>query len=234
MQRKIKIDNVEIVYTLIIKNVKNVNMHITQKGEIVVSCNAYVPLNKVDEFVASKCRWIIEKVKAVQKRQSILLNDERFLFLGKSYPIKTVLSKTSGVRLNENECIIYKKENDDESKILLKYEKEMTQKLFRYKMKEVYEKMAKDYHIKEPILKIRSMTSRWGSCMPKKNQITLNSQLIHYDERFIEYVILHEYAHLIQPNHSKAFYAVIEKYMPDYKIVSRNGPKLINIDESLI
>ena len=57
--------------------------------------------------------------------------------------------------------------------------------------------------------------------MPKKNQITLNSQLIHYQERFIDYVVIHEYAHLIQPNHSKAFYSIIEKYMPDYKRCSK-------------
>ena len=67
--------------------------------------------------------------------------------------------------------------------------------------------------------------------MPSKNQITLNLQLIHYDEKFIEYVVLHEYAHLIQPNHSKAFYHVIEKYMPDYKKISNNGPKLMAIDD---
>ena len=77
--------------------------------------------------------------------------------------------------------------------------------------------MSHDYINNETALKILKMTSRWGSCMPKKNQITLNSQLIHYQERFIDYVVIHEYAHLIQPNHSKAFYSIIEKYMPDYK-----------------
>ena len=231
MLRKIKVNDLEICYTLIIKNVKNINLHITRNGEIVVSCNAYVPLKKVDEFVGIKCQWILEKMRMIQQQQKILHDNQRFLFLGKSYPIKTVLSKTSGVRLRECICMIYKRESEDEYKILLQYEKEMAQKILKQKMKEVYEKMSHDYIINEPALKIRKMTSRWGSCMPKKNQITLNSQLIHYQERFIDYVVIHEYAHLIQPNHSKAFYAIIEKYMPDYKEVSKNGPKLITIDE---
>ena len=231
MLRKIKVNDLEICYTLIIKNVKNINLHITRNGEIVVSCNAYVPLKKVDEFVGIKCQWILEKMCMIQQQQKILHDNQRFLFLGKSYPIKTVLSKTSGVRLREGICMIYKRESEDEYKILLQYEKEMAQKILKQKMKEVYEKMSHDYIINEPALKIRKMTSRWGSCMPKKNQITLNSQLIHYQERFIDYVVIHEYAHLIQPNHSKAFYAIIEKYMPDYKEVSKNGPKLITIDE---
>lgn len=231
MLRKIKVNDLEICYTLIIKNVKNINLHITRNGEIVISCNAYVPLKKVDEFVGIKCQWILEKMRMIQQQQKILHDNQRFLFLGKSYPIKTVLSKTSGVRLREGICMIYKRESEDEYKILLQYEKEMAQKILKQKMKEVYEKMSHDYIINEPALKIRKMTSRWGSCMPKKNQITLNSQLIHYQERFIDYVVIHEYAHLIQPNHSKAFYAIIEKYMPDYKEVSKNGPKLITIDE---
>lgn len=231
MLRKIKVNDLEICYTLIIKNVKNINLHITRNGEIVVSCNAYVPLKKVDEFVGIKCQWILEKMRMIQQQQKILHDNQRFLFLGKSYPIKTVLSKTSGVRLREGICMIYKRESEDEYKILLQYEKEMAQKILKQKMKEVYEKMSHDYIINEPALKIRKMTSRWGSCIPKKNQITLNSQLIHYQERFIDYVVIHEYAHLIQPNHSKAFYVIIEKYMPDYKEVSKNGPKLITIDE---
>ena len=68
-----------------------------------------------------------------------------------------------------------------------------------------------------PTIKIREMKSRWGSCIPAKQQITLNKRLIHYPVEFIEYVVLHEFVHLIQPNHSKAFYHIIEYHMPDYK-----------------
>ena len=74
-----------------------------------------------------------------------------------------------------------------------------------------------DYHIAYPQIKVRDMKSRWGSCTPAKQSITLNRKLIHYPLEFIEYVILHEFVHFIQPNHSKAFYHIIENYMPDYK-----------------
>ncbi|MFI3326751.1 MAG: SprT family zinc-dependent metalloprotease [Clostridia bacterium] len=68
-----------------------------------------------------------------------------------------------------------------------------------------------------PVLKIRTMKSKWGSCIPSKNQITLNTKLIEYDYKFIEYVVLHEFCHFIHPNHSKDFYKLVEKLMPDYK-----------------
>ena len=223
--------NYQIRYTLLIKNVKNVNMRIEKSGEIVVTCNSYIPVEKVDAFVISKFEWIIKNVEQVKRKKKLLESDQFYLYLGKKYLIEIIDSNHSGAKFLDNKLIVYKTDHDDIEKIIQKFEKEISSKYFKKIMKEVYEKMALDYPITEPSLKIRNMTSRWGSCMPSKNQITLNLQLIHYDEKFIEYVVLHEYAHLIQPNHSKAFYHVIEKYMPDYKKISNNGPKLMAIDD---
>ncbi|MCR4891728.1 MAG: M48 family metallopeptidase [Lachnospiraceae bacterium] len=73
------------------------------------------------------------------------------------------------------------------------------------------------YGVPFPELRIKTMTSRWGSCQPRRKVITLNNQLIHYPLAAIEYVVWHEYAHFIEANHSKAFYAVLEKQMPDWR-----------------
>ena len=233
MQRIIQVGNIKIKYTLIIKNVKNINMHIEKTGEIIVSCNQYVPVNKVDEFVASKCKWLVDKVNEIHRKQSILNDQNYYLYLGKRYKIEIVQSYTSGCKIIGSNFVIYKKENDEIEKIIQNFEKQQCIQLMSKKMKDAYEMMSLDYNLQLPSLKIRNMDTRWGSCMPRKNQITLNSKLIHYDEKFMDYVILHEYAHLIQPNHSKAFYQVIEKYMPDYKKISENGPKLLGIEEEI-
>lgn len=231
MQRIVQISNYQIKYTLLIKNVKNVNMRIEKSGEIIVTCNSYIPIEKVDAFVMSKFEWVIKNVEQVKRKKSLLESNQFYLYLGKKYLIEVIDSNHNGAKFIDNKLIVYKTENEDVEKIIQKYEKDLSSKYFKKIMREVYEKMVLDYPITEPVLKIRNMTSRWGSCMPSKNQITLNLQLIHYDEKFIEYVVLHEYAHLIQPNHSKAFYHVIEKYMPDYKKISENGPKLMAIDD---
>lgn len=231
MQRIVQISNYQIKYTLLIKNVKNVNMRIEKSGEIIVTCNSYIPIEKVDAFVISKFEWIIKNVEQVKRKKKLLESNQFYLYLGKKYLIEIIDSNHSGAKFLDNKLIVYKTENEDIEKIIQKFEKDISSKYFKKIMREVYEKMVLDYPITEPVLKIRNMTSRWGSCMPSKNQITLNLQLIHYDEKFIEYVVLHEYAHLIQPNHSKAFYHVIEKYMPDYKKISENGPKLMAIDD---
>ncbi|MEG2396279.1 MAG: M48 family metallopeptidase, partial [Oscillospiraceae bacterium] len=73
------------------------------------------------------------------------------------------------------------------------------------------------YKIPNVIIKIRKMKSRWGSCQPKTGIVTLNSQLINAPIGCIEYVVLHELCHFVQPNHSKDFYSLVSAIMPDYK-----------------
>jgi hypothetical protein len=68
-----------------------------------------------------------------------------------------------------------------------------------------------------PVLKVRQMKTRWGVCVPAKRQITLNLRLAEKPRAAVEYVVLHEYAHFVRGDHSPAFWAEVERHMPDYK-----------------
>ena len=67
---------------------------------------------------------------------------------------------------------------------------------------------------------ITSAKTRFGSCSSKGN-ISYSYRLMLYPEEAREYVVVHELAHLLEMNHSKRFYAVVEKYLPDYKLRRR-------------
>ncbi len=69
-------------------------------------------------------------------------------------------------------------------------------------------------------VKINSAKTRYGSCSGK-NSLNFSLYLMAKDERFIDYVVIHELAHIKHHNHSKEFYEFIEKFMPDYKIISK-------------
>ena len=70
--------------------------------------------------------------------------------------------------------------------------------------------------VKASYIKITSAKTRFGSCNPQ-NGICFSWRLMLYDRRAVEYVVVHELAHIKQKNHSAAFYAEINKVMPDYK-----------------
>jgi len=69
----------------------------------------------------------------------------------------------------------------------------------------------------KPTIKVRSMTSRWGVCYMAKRQITFALQLYNMPPAAQIYVVVHEYCHFLQPNHSPAFWAEVAKLLPDWK-----------------
>lgn len=206
-----------ITYTLVIKKVKNINMRIDRQGDVVVSANPLVPISRIDEFVSSRRDWIEEHRRKIMSRQEICEEDSEFFMLfGRKLKIKICTGKASRITYDDQFLYLQIKEHQDPQKQLAKCIDQLCRDVYT-DIIGIMRKSLREYAIPDPILKIRTMTSRWGSCIPSKQQITLNRRLIHYPIEFIEYVVLHELVHFVQPNHSKAFYAIVESHMSDYR-----------------
>ena len=63
---------------------------------------------------------------------------------------------------------------------------------------------------------VRSMHTRWGSCSTKAHTIRLASALFFYDEELLEYVLVHELCHLLEPSHNARFHKLMSGFLPDY------------------
>lgn len=218
-KRSVTGNGFKVSYLLIFKKVKNVNLHFEKDGQIIVTANPFVPVEKIDQFVMDKIRWILDKQKEIMNRQEIFhgTNTEELTYLGSKYKILFHPSTSMSVKLKPGECHVYAASEADISAVIDAFIDKQCKTLFTEVFLLVFNWMKEDYPITCPKLKIRTMSSQWGSCIPSKNQITLNRKCIYYDLRFLEYVVVHEFAHLIQPNHSKQFYYIVEKYLPDYK-----------------
>lgn len=66
-------------------------------------------------------------------------------------------------------------------------------------------------------VRFKRMTSRWGSCLPVRRIVCLNTRLVFYPEACLEEVIVHELCHLKEPSHNARFHALMSHYLPDYK-----------------
>jgi hypothetical protein len=66
-------------------------------------------------------------------------------------------------------------------------------------------------------ISLRKMKTLWGSCSIRDASIRFNSYLYYMSDYFLEYIVVHEMTHLFIPNHSKRFYEMVKKYLPDYK-----------------
>lgn len=107
------------------------------------------------------------------------------------------------------------KEEQEQSKETEMIEQKDVEKLERL-VKSNIEKYSKLLQETPNKVRIREIKYAWGSCSSNRN-ITINQKLAKKDEKIIEYVVLHEMCHLKYMNHSKAFWNLVETYLPNYK-----------------
>lgn len=225
-QRVVHCEDGDIPYLLTRKSVKNVNLRIKPEGKVLVSANNSVPTDFIDAFIEKKQRYIFsalskyeEKKKLFQSVPNRYVSGESYDLLGKSLRLKVEANKEENVYTDGVYIFLRVKDKDDfrhKEIMMSKWLKQYQTTVFEELLQEKYLLFEK-YGVTYPTLKIRNMTSRWGSCQPKKGIITLNSKLIEAPRNCIEYVILHELVHFIHPNHSRQFWNFVAMMMPDWK-----------------
>lgn len=224
-RRAVITDDVKIEYNLVRKNVKNINMRVKADCEIHVSANPNTPADYIDKFVASKSGFIARALEKYSERKKYELKErqytegECFRFLGKELRLEVRQADWDSVYPDGEYLYLCTRDENDikkKEKLVLNWFKAQAGLIFDEICRKIYSEI-QGFVVSYPVIKTRRMKSMWGSCRPKKGVITLNIRLIEAPEKCIEYVVLHEFAHFVHPNHSRDFYAFIEKLMPDWK-----------------
>lgn len=66
---------------------------------------------------------------------------------------------------------------------------------------------------------VRRMTSRWGTCNPRTGAIRISSELATRPREYLEYVVVHELVHLLEPSHNARFYALMDRFLPGWRAI---------------
>ena len=150
----------------------------------------------------------------------MLENGHSIWFRGEKYRLYYRFSDRNFVYLTEDQIIVFSKKSDDieyTQDIFKKWLKSLAETEFEEALKKYRNKMIKKYNIPEYSMQIRSMKTRWGTCIPSKKKITLNLSLMYTPHEYVEYVALHELTHFLEIYHNKHFYDIMAEFMPDYK-----------------
>lgn len=222
MLRYINYCGLRMEYEYIPKNIKNINIRITNSGEIHVSAPLKTKPKFVDSFVEEKAEWIFRKMADFEKAKEAMPDNGFYegksaFILGNEYTLKFDRGKRFNVRIEESDIMVFSRYGDDNLKPkYIDWLSEIAKPVFEDSLSRMLI-VAKEYNISRPEIYIRNMTSRWGSCNTVKHRIGLNVQLIKKDIKCIDQVVLHEVAHFVSPDHSSKFYGVLDKLMPDWK-----------------
>lgn len=200
-----------IEYDVIIekKNNKNLYIRVKEDMKIHVTCNHLTSKSMIRKVLDDNNKALRKMVKHANKS---LEKSNKFFYLGKEYDI-IINEDTNNVHIMDNK--IFTKNN----KMLQKWYNEEIIRIFDDRYVYVFNHF--NENIKSPILKIRSMKTRWGVYNRKNHTITLNSKLIEYDISKIDYVIIHELSHIIHFDHSKEFWNLVSKYCKNYKEIRK-------------
>lgn len=193
------------------KNIKNSYIQI-KDNRVIVKVPIKATRKYINELVSSKKDWI---EKNLQQQKNKPLNKNIIKVLGKAYTLQVIENKPRNkVYLKDNYIYFEVKENNNEviQKLLDKFYKEIAKDEVYAAME--YVKSITGLSPKE--IRIKKLKSAWGICSSKQ-YISINQNLMAYSRHAIEYVCLHEVCHLKHMNHSKEFWKMVEKYMPDYK-----------------
>ena len=198
------------------KKVKRLNLTIKSDG-IFLSVPTYVSYNEAEEFLKSRLEWIKKhRENMTQKKEIKYLSGDRISLLGKEYILNVFYSKRkkSGEIIGEN-IFIYAKNPDNFSERKKAFT-DFCGDVLSNTVPEIFERYETLLGVKSSGVKFRAMKSRWGSCNVSTKEIHLNSFLAVHPYKCLEYVIMHELAHLIEPSHNERFKAVMSAFMPDW------------------
>ena len=201
------------------KDVKNITLKVRPNGEAILTTPKAASDEHIKFIIKKRAKWIAQKrafFASFKTPQKEYVSGEDFRYLGRSYRLKVVQSKEERVKLQRGYLELFVKDKSDikrKENLIYEwyYEKAM---LYFFNILQEFNKIVKQ-DIKS--VKIRQMKTRWGSCNPYKSYINLNIELIKKPRACIEYVVFHEHAHLLYPNHSKQFYDYLTLYMPDWQ-----------------
>ncbi|MCL2822127.1 MAG: M48 family metallopeptidase [Firmicutes bacterium] len=185
-------------------------------GQITVKAPLQAPQNYIQRFVESKKDWIKQKVtlSAIRKKQ------KQDFFVSYKSPI-LLLGKTHIVEIGEKKKLgfigesFFASPNLSHKQIMsfcIKHYRVMAKKY----LNERVNIFLKTVGVMPSAVKITGAKTRWGSCSAKKN-ISFSWRLMMADPKTVDYVIVHELAHLKVMNHSKKFWSIVETVLPDYK-----------------
>ena len=198
---------------IIRSNRKTLSICIDPFGRLIVRAPKRCDEERIFAFIREKESWILRK-QAEKQGAGIQLPGESLHgyalpLLGEKYTI--FLTKQARITLDTDEKRLYLPRKNAEKR-LVQWCKDNAKRILTQTSEKYAEKMGVRYQK----ITITSARTRWGCCT-RDNRLRYSYRLIFTPKEIIEYVVVHELAHIVQKNHSPAFWAVVESQIPDWK-----------------
>lgn len=217
-----KIDLGDVTLDVIKKDIKNVHLSVhPPTGRVRISAPMRMNLDTIRVFAISKLGWIKKQQRKMQEQERETpreyLDRESHFVWGKRYLLDVVENDgRPNVQLKHKKMIVQlRRDTESERKHAI------VDQWYRNELKQAITPLLDKWEpvvgVKASKIYVRRMKTKWGSCNARRKSIRLNSELAKKPKESLEYIVVHELVHLLEPTHNKRFIALMDEFMPNWR-----------------
>jgi predicted metal-dependent hydrolase len=212
----------EIAVDVVKKDIKNVHLSVyPPSGKVRISAPLRMDLDTIRVFAISKLGWIRQQQRKItdQEREPPreYLDRESHYVWGKRYLLKLIERDVPpSVELKHSQILLQTRPGACEEK-----KQAVLDEWYRGQLREAAPTLIAKW---EPLMGVKverffvqRMKTKWGSCSPASAGIRLNTDLARKPRECLEYIVVHEMAHLLEPTHNRRFIALMDRFMPNWR-----------------
>ena len=212
----------DITVDVVLKDIKNIHLSVyPPTGRVRIAAPSRMDIDTIRVYAISKLDWIKRQQKSFQEQEREspreYLDRESHYVWGKRYLLKMIeVNEAPSVELEHNWMILRIRPGSSDEK-----KQAIMAKWYREQIREAVPPLVAKW---EPLIGVKveqffvqRMKTRWGSCNHAARNIRLNTELAKKPPRCLEYIVVHEMAHLLEPTHNARFVALMDQFMPNWR-----------------
>ncbi|MCP4543632.1 MAG: M48 family metallopeptidase [Chloroflexi bacterium] len=212
----------DITVDVVLKDIKNVHLSVhPPTGRVRISAPSRMSLDTIRVFAISKLAWIKQQQKKLQEQERETpreyLDRESHYVWGHRYLLQVIeIDAPPAIELQHTHLLLHVRPGSDRSK-----KHAIVQEWYRQQLKQAARPLITKW---EPLMGVQveqffvqQMKTKWGSCNHHAGNIRLNTELAKKPPLCLEYIIVHEMAHLLEPTHNARFIALMDQFMPNWQ-----------------
>lgn len=212
----------DVAVNVVFKNIKNVHLSVyPPTGRVRISAPSRMSLDTIRVFAISRLGWIKQQQKRLREQERETpreyLDRETHYVWGKRYLLKLEEAGAAPtVELKLKRMILQVRPGTSRQK-----RQAVVEEWYRDQLKEAVQPLIEKWQPRMGVsvrqVFVQKMKTKWGGCNPRAKSIRLNTELAKKPKECLEYILVHEMAHLLEPTHNDRFIVLMDQYMPRWK-----------------
>lgn len=220
MTRQLKLG--ATVIDVAFKNIRNVHLSVhPPTGRVSISAPAGMSMDTLRVFAIAKLPWIKQQQSRIQRQEREpareFLDRESHFVWGRRYLLKLEASDgAQSVQLRHRTLVLRARPGSDRDRRAA-FLDAWYRRLLREAAEPLIRRWERAMGVQVDRVYVQRMKTKWGSCNPRSRSIRLNSELAKKPPECLEYIVVHELLHLIEPHHGDRFVSLMDRFMPHWQ-----------------